>query len=255
MDEILNAFVHQCLKDYGLVQLKKFIHLGRKNKLRKFAEVQALPNVYETIDPLNPLLRRGQDDILEMKGRWRELHFKNEHPITLELACGGGEYAVNLGKMFPERNFIGVDIKGARIWKGANQAFEENIENVAFLRTRIEQITRFFENGEIDEIWITFPDPFLRNSKTNKRLTSPRFIERYRQICKSGSLVHLKTDDPTLFLFSLETVAQDKNCIQEYCNEDIYAQPLEYPELSIRTYYESMHLDKGKKIRYLRFRI
>lgn len=227
--------------------------MGRKNKLRKFAEVQALPNVYETIDPLSPFLRRGRDEILEMKGRWNELYFNNIQPITLELACGGGEYAVNLGKMFPERNFIGVDIKGARIWKGAHQAFIENISNVVFLRTRIEQIARFFDYGEVDEIWITFPDPFLRNSKTNKRLTSPKFLAEYRKICKPGALIHLKTDDPTLFSFSQDTVQQDPACILEYQNEDIYSAPLEYPELSIRTYYESMHLEVGKKIRYLRF--
>lgn len=227
--------------------------MGRKNKLRKFAEVQALPNVYETIDPLSPFLRRGRDEILEMKGRWNELYFNNNQPITLELACGGGEYAVNLGKMFPERNFIGVDIKGARIWKGAHQAFIENISNVVFLRTRIEQIARFFDYGEVAEIWITFPDPFLRNSKTNKRLTSPKFLTEYRKICKPGALIHLKTDDPTLFSFSQDTVQQDPECILEYQNEDIYSAPLEYPELSIRTYYESMHLEVGKKIRYLRF--
>jgi len=229
--------------------------LGRKNKLRKFAEVQSLPNVYETIDPLSPVLRKGENELLEIKGKWNEWHFVNANPITLELACGGGEYAVNLGKMFPERNFIGVDIKGARIWKGAKQAFDENIGNVAFLRTRIQQIANFFKNGEVDEIWITFPDPFLRNSKTNKRLTSPMFINEYRKICKPGALIHLKTDDPTLFEFSLETVLQDPGCKLEYQNEDIYSKPLIYPELSIRTYYESMHLEAGKKIRYLRFSI
>jgi len=229
--------------------------LGRKNKLRKFAEVQSLPNVYETIDPLSPVLRKGENELMEMNGRWNELYFKNDNPVTLELACGGGEYAVNLGKMFPDRNFIGVDIKGARIWKGASQAINDSFLNVAFLRTRIEQIARFFDFGEVDEIWITFPDPFLRNSKTDKRLTSSKFLNEYRKICKPGSLIHLKTDDPTLFQFSLDTVQEDPVSITEYHNEDIYSAPLVYPELSIRTYYEAKHLEVGKKIRYLRFRL
>ena len=150
--------------------------MSRRNKLQKFAELLTFPNVYENFDPENPQLIGLNGMPVDRKGKWKKEHFKNDFPITLELACGRGEYSLGLGRMYPERNFIGVDIKGARIWKGARIALEENLTNVAFLRTRIEQIALFFDPEEIDEIWITFPDPFLRKSKANRRLTSCRFL-------------------------------------------------------------------------------
>ena len=229
--------------------------MARKNKLRKFAEVHSFPNVYECYDVQQPALVGPGMQEVELKGRWQEQHFHNEYPITLELACGGGEYTVALARQFPERNFIGVDIKGNRIWKGAKQALQEQLPNAAFLRTRIEIIDSFFEPGEVDEIWITFPDPFPRASKENRRLTSAYFLEKYRLILRSGGLVHLKHDDPDFYQFTLDTIAADPRCTLLYHNDDIYAGPLLYPELGIQTLYESMHLEAGKTIKYVRFTI
>ena len=192
---------------------------------------------------------------VDRKGQWGSAHFGNNNPITLELACGAGEYAVGLAQMFPERNFIGVDIKGNRLWAGAKDALDAGLHNVAFLRTRIEIIRSFFEQNEIDEIWITFCDPFPRQSKDNRRLTSPYFLNIYRQILKPGGLVHLKHDDPDFYKFSQKTLAEDAACKILYENFDIYAEPLAYPELEMKTRYEEMHLEKGKKIKYLRFTI
>jgi len=161
-----------------------------RNKLNKFSEVSSFRNVYENRNAQMPGLTNEAGEKVEMKGKWGSNHFKNEHPITLELACGRGEYSLGLGRLFPERNFIGVDIKGARIWQGAQIALAESLDNVAFLRTRIEQIELFFEPGEVDEIWITFPDPFLRESKTDRRLTSAPFLKRYAGLLKPGGTIH-----------------------------------------------------------------
>lgn len=192
---------------------------------------------------------------VDLKGQWAEKHFKNNHPTTLELACGGGEYTVSLARTFPERNFIGVDVKGNRLWKGAKTALEEGLHNAAFLRTRIEIIDHFFAPGEIAEIWITFPDPFPRSSKVNRRLTSAFFLEKYRHILQAGGLVHLKHDDPDFYQFTLETIAEDPRNQLILKNEDIYASDLPFPELGIQTLYESFHLAAGKTIKYVRFRI
>ncbi|MBI5914596.1 MAG: tRNA (guanosine(46)-N7)-methyltransferase TrmB [Bacteroidetes bacterium] len=227
--------------------------MSQRNKLRKFAEVLAFPNVYENFDSSNPALTGENGQTIELKGKWNELHFKNANPITLELACGKGDYAVGLAQRFPDRNFIGVDIKGARIWRGAKTALELGLQNVAFLRTRIEQIALFFEENEVDEIWITFPDPFLRNSKSNRRLTSPMFLEQYRKFLKKGGLVHLKTDERLLHEFTLGVLAQQDNYEIRYHDDDIYANPLPLPELEIKTFYEKQHLAAGKTIKYIRF--
>lgn len=229
--------------------------MGRKNKLRKFAEVLSFPNVYECYNVQQPALVGAGMQPVELKGRWNATHFQNNHPITLELACGGGEYTVALARQFPERNFIGVDVKGNRIWKGAKQALEEKLPNAAFLRTRIEIIDHFFAPGEVDEIWITFPDPFPRASKENRRLTSAYFLEKYRLILRPGGLVHLKHDDPDFYRFTLDTVAADPRCHLLFADDDIYAKPLPYPELGIQTLYEGMHLAAGKTIKYARFTI
>lgn len=229
--------------------------MSKRNKLQKFAELLSFPNVYENFDSGNPQLAGEHGQIVDLKGQWKTGHFKNDAPLTLELACGRGEYSVALGEMYPERNFIGVDIKGARIWKGALAALQKQLHNVAFLRTRIEQIMYFFAEGEVDEIWITFPDPFLRNSKTNRRLTSPAFLDRYRKMMPAGGIVHLKTDDPTLYEFTLMVIRDYPEATLLYNDDDIYAKELPLPELEIKTYYERMHLAEQKTIKYVRFRL
>ena len=231
-----------------------------KNKLKKFAAISTFPNVYENFTHDNPQLVGVDGTIVDLKGQWAKKHFKNNlsaeqagNPITLELACGKGHYTLGLARQYPNRNFIGVDIKGARIWKGAATALEENLTNVAFLRTRIEQINSFFEKDEIDEIWITFPDPFLK--KENRRLTGSRFLERYRKILKEDGVVHLKTDSDELFEFTMEVLENEKEVTIQYQDNDIYAKPLPMPELDIKTYYELMHLAIGKTIKYVRFKL
>lgn len=229
--------------------------MGRKNKLRKFAEVLSFPNVYECYNVRQPALTAAGMRQVELKGQWKARHFRNDYPITLELACGGGEYTVELARRFTKRNFIGVDVKGNRIWKGAKTALQDNIPNAAFLRTRIEIIDHFFAPAEVDEIWITFPDPFPRASKENRRLSSAFFLDKYRKILRPGGLVHLKHDDPDFYRFTLDTIAADPRCTLLYADDDIYAKPLPYPELGIQTLYESMHLAAGKTIKYVRFQI
>ncbi len=227
--------------------------MSRKNKLRKFSDVRAFPNVYECYNVQEPSLTGINMEPVELKGRWQAEHFHNERPITLELACGGGEYTVELARRFPERNFIGVDIKGNRLWAGAKAALDEGLHNAAFLRTRIEVIDHFFAAGEVDEIWITFPDPFPRAIKENRRLTSPYFLDKYQQILRPGGLMHLKHDDPAFFAYTLKIIGADERCKPLYTNSDIYAGPLPYPELAIQTLYESKHLANGRTIKYVRW--
>ena len=229
--------------------------LGRKNKLKKFADILAFPNVYECYDVKQPQLVGNHMEPIQMHGLWHEKHFGNQLPITLELACGGGEYTVALGRQYPERNFIGVDLKGNRIWKGAKVAIAEGLHNVAFLRTHIEVIDRFLSKDEVDEIWITFPDPFPRPGQENRRLTSPYFNEKYRGILKKGGIMHLKHDDPDFFTYSKRIVERDPKCELLYVNEDIYASDLAFPELGIKTHYEELHLSRGRRIKYMRYTI
>ncbi len=229
--------------------------MARKNKLRKFAEVLSFPNVYECYNIQEPQLVGVGMEPVDLKGNWARKHFQNENPITLELACGGGEYTVGLAQNFPDRNFIGVDVKGNRLWKGAKTALEAGLNNAAFLRTRIEIIEHFFAPGEVAEIWITFPDPFPRASKDNRRLTSAFFLEKYRNILQPGGLVHLKHDDPGFYQFTLDTIAADPRNQLIFNDSDIYAAPLPFPELGIQTLYESFHLAAGKTIKYVRYRI
>ena len=229
--------------------------MSRRNKLQKFAEILSFPNVYENYDPKEPCLV-GQDGVpVEMKGQWAEKHFDNNNPITLELACGRGEYTLGLAERFPNRNFIGLDVKGARIWKGSSIALEKKLSNAAFLRTRIEQIALFFGENEISEIWITFPDPFLRKGKDNRRLTSAFFIKQYRKILHPNGTVNLKTDSNELYEYTLETIANDKKCKLIYHDENIYSKDLVTEELEIKTYYEKMHLEAKKTIKYVKFTI
>ena len=229
--------------------------MSTKNKLQKFADLLSYSHVFENFSYENPQLH-GQDGVkVDLKEKWNEAHFKNENPITLELACGRGEYTVALAERFPDRNFIGVDIKGARIWKGAGEAIEKNLQNAAFLRTRIEIVASFFAENEIDEIWLTFPDPFLREAKSNRRLTSPYFFNIYRNFLKKGGTIHLKTDSPELYDFTLQTISEDTQCALLYSSEDIYAAPLAYSELEVQTYYELKNISKSGVSKYIRFKI
>lgn len=229
--------------------------MSNKNKLGKFADILSYPNVYENYDPKNPHLINGKDSQIDMKGTWVNEHFGNKQPLVLELACGRGEYTIALASAYPEKNFIGVDVKGARIWLGATIALNNNMKNVVFLRTRIEQIGLFFFEQQVDEIWITFPDPFLRESKENKRLTSPPFLDRYKQIIKPGAIFHLKTDDDTLYHFTLEKLAEYEGAKILYYKDDIYSESLVFDELSYKTYYEKSHLLHGRTIKYIKFTI
>lgn len=227
--------------------------MGRKNKLKRFAEVASFPNVYE-IDPAQESFISNQEGLSkDLRGLWASRHFQNTNPVILELACGKGDYTVALAKDHPENNYIGVDIKGARMWKGARTALESSMNNVAFLRTRIEFIDRFFSPAEVSEIWITFPDPF--EGKITRRLTSAPFLDRYRRILKEGGIIHLKTDSWLLYEFTLEVIHSDPGCKVLYANPDIYSLPLDFPELEHKTYYEIKHLADGRKIKYIKFTI
>jgi tRNA (guanine-N7-)-methyltransferase len=215
-----------------------------KNKLQKFNEMNMFPNVFQY--PFAVLQEKG----FEMKGKWNACFFKNEHPLVLELGCGKGEYTVGLGRLFPEKNFIGIDIKGARMWTGAKEAQENRMSNVAFLRTHIELINRFFAPGEVSEIWLTFPDPQM--SKANKRMTAARFMKFYSEILIHPGLIHLKTDSPFLFAYTRE-MAQLNQLPILVETEDLYHSGLANEILSIRTFYEQQWLERGLNIKYLRF--
>ena len=217
-----------------------------KGKLAKFADMAAFPHVFEY--PFSVV-----DNVpFEMRGAWNERFFKNNHPIVLELGCGRGEYTVGLGRLFPGKNFIGVDIKGARMWSGAKESAETGMTNVAFLRTNIEIIDRFFAPGEVSEIWLTFSDPQMK--KATKRLTSTYFMERYRRFLVDNGLIHLKTDSNFMFTYTRYMVEHNHLPV-EVLTDDLYHSGLADEILSIRTYYEQQWLDRGLNIKYLRFRL
>ena len=180
------------------------------------------------------------------------MHFKNDAPLVLELACGKGEYTVNFAQLFPEKNFIGIDYKGNRIWRGAKTAIEEGIENVAFLRIQIEQILDYFDADEVSEIWITFPDPQPQISREKKRLTAPRFLEKYKVILQEAAPINLKTDNDDFYAFTLETIDQ-LGLKLHVRTEDLYRSDLVDEVLSIKTYYEKKYLTHHKNINYVRF--
>ena len=217
-----------------------------KGKLKKFKENETFtclvqPTTEEVLHRDHPL-----------KGHWKDTMFHNDHPVVLELGCGKGEYTVALAQRFPEKNYIGIDIKGARLWKGAKFATEQALGNVAFMRTRVEFIESLFAPGEIDEIWITFADPQER--KPRKRLTHPGFLQRYRHILAPEGIIHLKTDSRLLHHFTLETVRQNGLPLIEAC-EDIYGTGRADELLSIQTFYEQHFLAQGIPITYLAFRL
>lgn len=208
-----------------------------QKKLLRFAQIKTFANVLE--------YPQG------MQSKWNEF-FKNTNPIILELACGRGEYTVGLAALFPQQNFIGVDIKGNRMYIGAKKALDNNLTNAAFLRTQVEKITDYFETGEVAEIWITFPDPQLRTSKAKKRLTHPRFLRLYKEILKPGGPVHLKTDSPQLYTFTKKVIElYQLNIVED--SDNVYAKTDVSNALNIKTHYENLDIAQSKKIHYLKF--
>jgi len=211
--------------------------MGQK-KLIRFAAIQTFPNVLQYPE--------------DMAGRWAGF-FKNDHPLTLELACGKGEYTVGLAKMYPQRNFLGVDLKGNRIYIGAKKCLQENITNAAFLRTQIDRLPTYFKPGEVEEIWLTFPDPQLRKSKARKRLTHPKFLRLYQQILTPGGRIHLKTDSPVLYNFTRLVIDMYGLPLLE-SSDNIYADPgPTKEELKIKTHYEGLDIAGSQRIHYLHF--
>jgi tRNA (guanine-N7-)-methyltransferase len=219
-----------------------------KNKLQKFADMATYPHVFEY--PYSAVAAECVP--FEMQGNWNRIFFKNNNPIVLELGCGRGEYTVGLGRLFPERNFIAVDIKGARMWNGASESLKMGMTNVAFLRTNIEIIDRFLGGNEVSELWLTFPDPQMK--KAAKRLTSTRFMECYRRFLISGGIIHVKTDSNFLFTYTRRMI-EDNRLPVEFMTEDLYHSGAADTILSIKTYYEQQWLERGLHIKYIRFRL
>jgi tRNA (guanine-N7-)-methyltransferase len=216
-----------------------------KNKLAKFVDLETYPHVFQM-----PSVELKDGSSFPLKGKWNKDFFKNDNPIVLELGCGKGEYTVGLAKMYPDKNFIGVDIKGARIWTGAKEVFENEIPNSAFLRTNIEMIHYFFAENEVSEIWLTFPDPQMK--KATKRLTSTNFMRLYQQFLKPDGIVHLKTDSNFMFTYTCEMV-QSNNYPVRFLTADLYNSGLNDSILDIKTFYEQQWLSRGISIKYIQF--
>lgn len=222
--------------------------MGGKNKLARWNELASFDNV------IQPVIGEVAGKDHPVKGKWKKEIFKNDNPLILELGCGKGEYTVGLATRFPSKNYIGVDIKGARMWRGAKTANEQNLSNTAFLRTRIEFINSFFVENEVDEIWITFPDPHVGGRNSNKRLTSPFYLNSYRSILKNNGIVHLKTDNTELYNFTNKITTLNGLEVL-FSTLDLYSEDLPLDILSIRTHYEQMFLKEGLKIKYISFRL
>ncbi|QSE96710.1 tRNA (guanosine(46)-N7)-methyltransferase TrmB [Fulvivirga lutea] len=216
--------------------------MGRR-KLRKFAEIAERPNV---VEPSKEIYEK-------VKGKWNELIFRNDQPITLELACGRGEYSIGLARIFPERNHIGIDIKGDRIWKGSGIALDEGLSNVAFLRTHMLELSNFFEKNEVSEIWITFPDPRPRDRDEKRRVTHDRYLDIYKSLVKSDAVIRLKTDNTGLFEYSLEVLKNRTDIKDLTYTFDLYHSELKPECHDIRTRYEKKFSEEGHDIKYLRF--
>ncbi|MFD0798928.1 tRNA (guanosine(46)-N7)-methyltransferase TrmB [Maribacter chungangensis] len=221
--------------------------MGSKNKLKRFKENETFKNV---IQPTRDEVEKG----FSKQGVWKE-HFSNDNPIVLELGCGKGEYTVGLAKLFPDKNFIGIDIKGARFWRGAKTALEEGLDNVAFLRSQIELVDRLFAENEVSEIWITFPDPQIKYKRTKHRMTNQVFLDRYKKVLKPGALMHLKTDSEFMHGYTLGLL-HGAGYEVLYANHDVYKNEGSPKEvLELQTFYENQYLEKGKPITYIQFRI
>ena len=216
--------------------------MGRRGKKERFADNAQRDNIIEP----------GKDLYSQIKGNWRSLYFKNDAPIVLELGCGRGEYTVGLARENADKNYVGVDIKGDRIWYGSQWAIDEGLKNVAFLRVRIEEIDQFFASDEVDEIWLTFPGPRPKKSQAKKRLTAPRFLDLYKSILKPGGVVHLKTDSDLMFSYTLDVLEQRDDVEQLEKVDDIYES--NHPATAIQTRFEGKFLKTSKTIKYLRFR-
>lgn len=223
--------------------------MGSKNKLKRFRENDTFANVFQ------PTREELVEDNYRLKGKWNSVFFENDNPIVLELGCGKGEYSVALAQKYPEKNFIGVDIKGARFWRGAKTALEENLPNAAFLRTQIELIDHAFAKNEVDEIWITFPDPQIKYKRTKHRLTNLEFLKRYKDILKPNGVVNLKTDSEFMHGYTLGLLHGVGHEVL-YANHNVYKQEGSPEEVtSIQTFYESQYLEQNKPITFIRFKI
>lgn len=223
-----------------------------KAKLKKLEEVNHFDFVYQNHNFLQPDLVNSKGESVNFKGNWRKDVFHNNNPLVLELACGKGDYTLAMAEKFPEQNFIGVDVKGDRLWRAALTKEEKNLQNVAFVRTRIEQLDLFFDKKEISEIWITFPDPFPKKGDYKRRLTYVSFLKMYEDLLQKNGKIHLKTDAYSLIESSRENL-QEYACVVHEDIEDIYMNPYTNPLLDIKTYYEQMHLKEGRTINYLCF--
>lgn len=217
----------------------------RRYKLHKIAELENFENVIQSTD-------QPEHDDFRYYGTWAKDHFKNNNPISLELACGKGAYTIALAEKYPDRNFIGVDMKGSRLWTGCVEARKRGLTNVAFLRIEILKLAHYFAKREIDEIWITFPDPFLKNGKIRKRLTAARYLAVYKHVIKEGAPIHLKTDSNPLFDFSLKSLIENRYVIEEKI-DDVYDDEKLHEDLYIKTNYEERHLADNRVIKYVRF--
>jgi len=223
--------------------------VGSKNKLKRFKENETFHNV------IQPTREALVDANFSLKGKWCSSFFKNNNPLVLELGCGKGEYTVGLAKRYPNKNFIGIDIKGARFWRGAKTAIEDQMPNVAFIRTQIELIEFIFAENEVDEIWITFPDPQIKYKRTKHRLTNAAFLQRYKNVLNNTGVVHLKTDSEFMHGYTLGLLHGLGHEV-EYANHDVYRQEGSPEEVTeIQTYYEETYLAKDKAITYIRFKI
>lgn len=223
--------------------------MGSKNKLKRFRENETFSNV------IQPSREELVQDSFPLKGKWNTDFFKNSNPVVLELGCGKGEYSVSLARKYPDKNFIGIDIKGARFWRGAKTALEENLRNVAFVRTQIELIECAFAENEVSEIWITFPDPQIKYKRTKHRLTNEDFLSRYKKILRPEGLVHLKTDSEFMHGYTLGLLHGLKHEIL-YAHHDVYGNSHSPAEVTaIQTFYEKQYLEQNKKITYIRFRL
>ena len=208
---------------------------------------------YKIISERDNVLEPGKEIYFEIKSNWKNMYFKNDHPLTVELACGRGEYTVGMATMFPDRNYVGVDLKGDRIWKGSSIAEAQGLKNVAFLRAQILTISNFFEKDEVDEIWLTFPDPRPKKRDIKRRLTHSRFLDLYKKILKPGGIFRLKTDNTGIFQFTLEELQSRSDIVNLKYTEDIYSSEMRPECYDIKTRYEIAFSRLGEKIKYLRF--